>query len=373
MRESPTGDESVVERCFALLAAKQFAEVVTLGEEGLVARKSANAQAPSAAAAQELTRLWGVVGLAKQNLADVEGARFAFEEAIALAPQTERRTWERNLAALALTTARQSLDGGGAADPSRPERIESIRSAIDWLERGLAVAPDDEDLRDTLVAARDALWLTHEEVVKALVQRKDLAEARRRLDDIMKDPECPPERQRAFRALWGVAMGREIGHATAEAIRHMQSGREDEAVAALALAESVMAQLSADALPVKRRQELERRLWWGYMKLGVNRVEAGAQEAALSPLFQALAFEDIGAERQEETRATLVRALEEIVDARGVDIGALIDAGDSAAAAIQGDKLWSLLRGAVDQGLPQDHLSDAFAKVSALFHRIGKR
>jgi tetratricopeptide (TPR) repeat protein len=368
--ESPADDLSVDERCLALFESKRFAEVVRLGEAHLEVRKSAGPLVPSVEAARETARLWGVVGLAKQGLDDLDGARFAFEEAIALAPQTERPTWERYLAALALIVAQRSLDAG-VADPVRPERLESIRSAIDWLGRGLAVAPDDATLRDTLVAARDAFWLTSEEIVKALVKRKDFAEARRRLDGAMMDPECPPERQRAFRALWGRTMGGEVGQTTAEAIRHMQKGREDDAVAALARAESVMAQISADALPAKRRQELERQLWWAYMKLGVDRVEAGAQEAAMSPLFQALAFKDIGVERQEETRATLARALEEIVDARSVDIGALIEAGDTAAAAIQGDKLWSLLRAAVDQGLPQDQLTDAFAKVSALFHKMG--
>jgi tetratricopeptide (TPR) repeat protein len=368
--ERPADDLSVDERCLALCESKRFAEAVRLGEAHLEVRKSAGPLVPSVEAARETARLWGVVGLAKQGLDDLDGARFAFEEAIALAPQTERPTWERYLAALALIAAQRSLDAGAAA-PVRPERLESIRSAIDWLGRGLAVAPDDATLRDTLVAARDAFWLTNEEIVKALVKRKDFAEARRRLDGAMMDPECPPERQRAFRALWGRTMGGEVGQTTAEAIRHMQKGREDDAVAALARAESVMAQISADALPAKRRQELERRLWWAYMKLGVGRVEAGAQEAAMSLLFQALAFNDIGAERQEETRATLARALEEIVDARSVDVGALIEAGDTAAAAIQGDKLWSLLRAAVDQGLPQEHLTDAFGKVSALFQKMG--
>ena len=368
--ERPADDLSVDERCLALFESKRFAEVVRLGEAHLEVRKSAGPLVPSVDAARETARLWGVVGLAKQGLDDLDGARFAFEEAIALAPQTERPTWERYLAALALIAAQRSLDAG-AADPVRPERLESIRSAIDWLGRGLAVAPDDATLRDTLVAARDAFWLTNEDIVKALVKRKDFAEARHRLDGAMMDPECPPERQRAFRALWGRTRGGEVGQATAEAIRHMQKGREDDAVAALARAESVMAQISADALPAKRRQELERRLWWAYMKLGVDRVEAGAQEAAMSPLFQALAFKDIGVERQEETRATLARALEEIVDARSVDIGALIEAGDTAAAAIQGDKLWGLLRAAVDQGLPQDHLTEAFAKLSALFQKMG--
>jgi hypothetical protein len=91
----------------------------------------------------------------------------------------------------------------------------------------------------------------------------------------------------------------------------------------------------------------------------------------MSPLFQALAFTDIGAECQEQTYATLVQTLEELVAVRSANIGALIDAGDTAAAAVEGDKLWSLLRSAVDQGLPQEHLTDAFGKITALFQKMG--
>jgi len=363
MVASAAGDESVVERCVALLADERFAEVVTLGEEELAALKSTVSLAPSAAAAQEMARLWGAVGLAWQGLDDFERARFAFEEAIAVAPQTQRPTWERHLAALALTTGRRMLEAGGTG----PERVESIRSAIEWLGRGLAVAPDDAALNDALVAARDALWRTNEELVRGLVRRKDLAGARRHLDDVIADPECPADRQRAFRALWSGAMGRQAGLATAEALRHVQGGREDKAVAALARADAVMAEIPPDALAPKRRRELLSRLWLGHMKLGAARLEAGAREAALSPLFRALAITDVGKDRLEETRTTLVRALEEIAAERSVDIAALVDAGDPGAAAIQCDKLWSLLRGAVDQGLPQDDLADTFARVSALF------
>jgi len=49
---------------------------------------------------------------------------------------------ERHLAALALTTGRRMLEADGAG----PERLESLRSAIEWLGRGLAVAPDNDVL-----------------------------------------------------------------------------------------------------------------------------------------------------------------------------------------------------------------------------------
>ncbi len=358
----------VDKRCFALLAADRFAEAAALAEDALQARRSPTALAPSAAAAQETTRLWGALGLGRQGLEDFDGARFAFEEAMALAPQTERPTWERRLAGLASMAARRLLDEA-AAPPARAEHVETVRSAIDWLERARLVAPDDAAVAETLVAARQALWRINEDVIKVLIRRKAFAEAQRRLDDVTADPECPADRQRAFRTLRMRAMAGDVGAATADAMRHLTRGRVDDAMAALARAESAMAQASA-GLSARRRQELTRRLWLAYMKVGIDRLEAGASDAALGPLGQALGLESIGDERQEESRAALVRALEHIIGTRAVEIRALTAAGDAALARIQADKLWSLLRAAVDQGLPQERLTDAFAAVEGLFSEM---
>jgi pentatricopeptide repeat protein len=371
--EPPAREVPIVERCRALLETRQFAEVVTLGQDALGARKAAAVPVPSPAVAQETAQLWGVVGLAKQGLEDFDGARFAFEEAIAVAPRAERPTWERRLASLALTVGRQSLLGA-ENEPARPARVSSLRTAIDWLERGLVVAPDDTGLRDALAATREALWPTYEAVVKALVQRQEFDEARRMIDEVVEDPECPPERRSGLRELLDGAQGAEAGQATAEALRLLQRGQHDEAAAVLTRAESMLTALGADGLSAKRRQELERRLWSAYLKLGVDRVEAGAREAAMAPLFRALALTELGSERQDVARAMLTRALGEIVDERSAAIGRLIDAGDLATASTESDKLWSLLRGAVDQGLPEDDVLDVFNKVLALFRRMnGKR
>ena len=67
----------------------------------------------------------------------------------------------------------------------------------------------------------------------------------------------------------------------------------------------------------------------------------------------------------------LAGALGDVVDARAADIGRLIDAGDTSVALIQREKLWRLLRGAVDQGLPRDDLADAFGKVPTVFDDTG--
>ena len=368
---SSAAERSVVERCFALLSAERLAEVVSVAEERLKTHQSRGISVPSPGAAQEAAALWGVVGLAKQKLDDFRDARFAFEEAIAVAPGTERATWERHLATLALTAGRRAI-ADGAAEPSSPARIDSLRAAIDWLERGLVVAPHDAELGDALAGTRDALWPAYEAVVKKLVRLRKVAEARRILDEIVTDPDCPSERRGAFRRLLGSAMGTEAGQATAEAARHMQGGREEEAVAALARAESTIAAIAVDALAARRRRELEHRLWRGYMTLGVGRVEAGEHEAAIDPLFHALSFSEAGSERQDETRAMLARALGEIVDRRTAEIDRLADAGDTDAASAESDELQSLLRRAADQGLPDSHLTDAFDKTRARFRRLGK-
>jgi tetratricopeptide (TPR) repeat protein len=368
---TPRGAEpegSVVERASALLTRGRFAEVLALGEEGLKATRSDGMWAPTAGAARETARLWGLVGLAKQELDDVEGARFAFEEAIALAPRSERTTWERHLAALALTVGRRPL-GDVATEPGTA-RVVSLRSAIDWLDRGLAVSPGDAELRDTLTAAREALWRAHGAVLEGLLQRREFAEARRILGEALADPECPPGWQRQFRRLLGRAMSGEARHATAEALSCTRGGRGDEAMAALLRAQSLIEAIDADALGARRRRELERRLWSGYVKLGVDRVEAGAQDAGLAALFRALSLSEAGSERGRQVRGVLARALGEIVDARAADIDRLIDAGDTGGALRQSEKLWSLLRGAVDRGLPQDDLADASGRVLALFDRM---
>jgi hypothetical protein len=183
-----------VDRGFALLKARRFDEVVTSAQEALRSR---------AASAQDAAKLWGLTGLGKQGLDDAEGARFAFEEAIALASGAERQTWEGHLVALTLTVGRRALE----RLPKTPagDRVGSLTSAIAWLERGLAIAPSDPALREVVASAHDALWGAHEAVVNDLLQRRALTEARRMLEDVIADPECPPERRLAFlRLLDGV-------------------------------------------------------------------------------------------------------------------------------------------------------------------------
>ena len=186
---------SVVERGLALLYAQRLDEVVALAQGALSAMKGTGG-APSAGADGDAARLWGLVGLAKQGLNDLEGARFAFEEAIAVASGTERPTWEGHLVSLTLAVGRRTV--AAAATASAAERVASLTSAVEWLERGLAVSPNDAELRNVVASAREGLWVAHEAVVNDLLQRHETAEARRALEIVIADPECPPDRRLAF-------------------------------------------------------------------------------------------------------------------------------------------------------------------------------
>src|SRR5206468_10201241 len=92
----------------------------------------------------------------------------------------------------------------------------------------------------------------------------------------LEHPRVPTARAETFRELFSGTFSGEIGQLTAQAIRSMQEARETEALGALERAERLLESVHDEALPPKRREEVDRRLWWSYNKLGLRRVEAGA-------------------------------------------------------------------------------------------------
>jgi tetratricopeptide (TPR) repeat protein len=313
-------------RGFALVEAGRFGEALTLGRQSLAALKSGETLVPTSGVTQETARLWGLVGLAQQGLGEVDDARFAFEEAIAQAPGSERPTWERHLAALALAVGRRTL--ADRETESAGDRAASLESTIEWLDRGLAVAPDDAELGETRTRVQEAIWDTHEATITEFVGGREFGEARRLLDVVLSDPECPAERRRALGRLLARSLGGQARQATADALRHRLGGREEEALAALSRAEDL-----------------------------------------LTPLFRAWSVTGDD-ERGRQARALLVEALEDIVDARVEDIDRMIDAGDTSLALIHGEKLWILIRGALDHGLSREDLAGAFTRMRVLFDRL---
>ena len=365
----PAEGDSVVETCFALYQEQRYAEVIDRATEVLTGGPAGRPRSDP----QETAALWSIVALARQALGEDTGARSALERAIAEAPDSERSIYERQLASLAETVAKGLLaEAQRHGKPDSDDSLGLVRSAVSWLERGATAMPKDHRLDDLLASARAVLWPAWERTVVALAQRQDFRGARRLLREAMAEPSFPAGRTETFKELFSGTFSGEIGQLTAQAIRSMQEARESDALASLQRAETLLDTLNSEALPPGRREEVDRRLWWGYNKLGARRVEAGEHESALEALFHALGYE-VGPARRQETMALLVRALDGVADARALAIRELADTGDREAALVQYDKLWALLRSATEMGLTQPDLGATFAKAQRLLDNVGRR
>jgi tetratricopeptide (TPR) repeat protein len=359
-------DPLLVDTCFSLYQDRCYAEVVSLGEAALA---KVRAEALTEEGAHDRAALWSVVALAKQALGDDEGARVALETACEICPSRERPTYRQHLAALALNASRTWL--ARAHSHETEDRVAALRTALGWIARGLDAVPADDRLDEARGGARRALWPAYEQAVHKHLQRQEFEEARRLLREALDEPDVPPARVEEFQELLSGTFGGEIGQLTAQAIRSMQEERESEALASLRRAEELLAAIPDEALPPKRREEVDQRLWWGYTRLGVRRVESGEYEAALEPLVHALRFAAISPDRQEETRAALVRALDGVADVRALSIRQLADEGNRDEAVLRTEALRELLRSCLELGVAEDKLSVAFARTRRLFEELG--
>ncbi len=368
---APGDDALPFEECFTLYQDKRYADVVATAAPAL--ERSVEAPVRSARLAHEVAALWSLVGLSKQALNDEDGARSAFEEAIHAAPSSDRPTYQRHLAALALTAGRKLIARVEALpDTAGEERVAALRSAVLWLRQGLAGAPEDANLTLTLERSRKGLWVSYGQFATALIQRQDFHGARRLIREALAEEDFPEDRREVFRDLLATTFSGEIGQLTAHAIRTMQDEHEHEreALTSLQRAEGLLSSIPDEALTPKRREEVSRRLWWGYTKLGVRRVESGEYEDALEPLFHALRFGDVGADRQQETRTALVRAVDGVTEARAESIDQLLKTGKRDAALEEGDRLRKLLRDSLEVGLSKQELTSALMRSRRVLDQV---
>jgi tetratricopeptide (TPR) repeat protein len=355
---------SVVERCFALHQARRHREAVTVGLAALDDPETRPADLHATAA------LWSVVALARQAMGDETGAREALESAIAVAPDADRPTYQRQLATLADGLARGLLaEVDGHARPESEECLATLRRAVAWAECAAAALPADGALAELAATTQASVWSACERTIGALVQRQEFRPARRLLREALADPRFPAERQATFRELFSATYSGEIGQLTAQALRSVQDGREVEALRALRRAETLLVTLNDEALSPQRREEVGRRLSWGYARLGERRLDAGEHEAALEPLFQALSYE-ADPERRRETRGLLGRALDGVTDARTLGIRALTEGGNRETAQAHCEALRALLDGALTRGLTDEDIAASLAKIDALIFTL---
>jgi hypothetical protein len=349
-----------IDTCLAMYRERRFAEVVSLGSAAL----EVNARMASVSERHdEAAALFDLVGLSKQELGDCDGARAAFRAAVRGAEPQERPTYVRHLITLVRSVVDPIVAAGAAAEGDEAAaHVRELRACVVALEDALGVVPGDEGLRSASAAVREALSPACEWLVARVVSGEGDDQARELVREALADEAMPTAWRERLRESLTAASSAEIGQLTAQAIRSVQDGQDGEALAALERAERLSAALPSGSVEDERREEFERRLWWGYTKVGLRRVETKKFEDALEPLFRALRLGGIDEERLGETRAALVRALDGLVDTKWPAIQTLA-AEDVAAAQVEVEKLSALLRSSTERGINQDDLGEAFAKV----------
>ncbi len=358
----PPEAELPLEQCRFLYEGGHYREVIAAAEPAL--QRALGEPSEVGPRAHEVAGLWGLLGLSRQALGDEEGARSAFEEAIHAAPEADRATYQQQLAALARSVSRRLLAraeeiGEGAGE----ERIGVLRQAMLWLGQGLTEAPGDGELSSALERARRGLRGSYVETATALIQRQEFRRARRLIRDALADEELPAEGRANLNGLLSQTFIGEIGQLSASAIRALEDEREGEALTFLQRAEEILTSVPPESLTSKRRDEVNRRLWWGYTKLGMGRVEAGEHEDAIEPLFHALRIGETSSERQQETREAIVRALLGVAEGQAPIIGQLVKDGKRSAAVEAGERLKAVIRESLELGLSQQELSPVIAKA----------
>ena len=350
-----------IDTCRTMYEEGRFAEVVSLGSAALEvhAGLAAVSHRPYEAAA-----LLDLVGLAKHALGDHPGACAAFEAAILGADPAARPSHIRHL-----VTAVRVLCAPDVAWTSDTTRVRELRACLEALDHALTAAPDNDDALAARADVQDALSAAADEPTRDARMDGSAAAGPDLAGTSIDERNAPPAWRDRLRDERAAASSAEIGQLTAHAIRSVQEGNDAEALAALARAEHLAEALPSDAVTDERREEFERRLWWGYSKVGLRRIETESFEGALDPLFRALRFGSADDDRAAETRGALVRALEGVVEA-GVPEILRLGARDARAARQALERLSEILRTASEHGVRSDELEDLFAALRDVQPRL---
>ena len=349
-----------IETCVAMFDEGRYAEVVSLGSAALEVHTGL---ASVSDRPDEAATLGALVGRAREHLGDRDGARAAYGAALRISRPSARATYVGYVTALA-GAAVDAVPAAGVAvdaDTATAHAREVLASAAS-VDDALALVPGDVALERARDAVRGAIAIACERLVDGLAPSGG-GEARALVLRALADDSMPSAWRERIGAQLTPISSAEIGQLTAQAIRCVQEGRDADALEALERAERLFAALPPGAVPPERLEEFERRLWWGYTKLGISCVETERLEEAVEPLLRALALGGDDAERLRETRAALVSALEALIDeaARTRRVRGADAVSPSAI-----DKLEALLHDSVHRGVPEPDLASALAKISTL-------
>jgi len=354
-----------------LSEAKRYQELLAKSQPEL-SRLAGEAASSNLEGQATLASLYSLVGSAKQAMGDDEGAKEAFREAVHWAPAHERQTYQHQLASLAAIVGRRFLhQAERTREEEETERIQALRQAIVWLREGVSVRPDDAELSSGLERARRGLLATYGHVATAMMERQELHGARRLLREALTEEQIPTERREVFLDLIASTFAGEIGILAADAVRALEAGQEHEAVVLFQRAEKVLSSVPDDAISAGRRDEINRRFWWGYTKLGIRRLQNGHADAAIDPLLRAVKIPGIDADRQQQTREALIDACRDLLEHRNQTMRDLISQGRTADAQLEGDRLRGILEDGIRYGIRPEEFGSGFDHFKDLMLRLG--
>lgn len=105
-------------------------------------------------------------------------------------------------------------------------------------------------------------------------------------------------------------------------------------------------------------------------KLGLRRVEAEEFEEALEPLFHALQIDEVDSERQGKTLATVIQALNHVIQDRATRIHQLMVEGKLETAVREGQWLRAVVEEGRELGVREEELAAALALARPIMARL---
>jgi tetratricopeptide (TPR) repeat protein len=353
-----------LDRALALQQEGQHSQVIEAAAPHLEAGAPGEGAEPSFIAAA----LWTVMGVSRHAVGDIEGAHGALAAAVRAAPNGASEGCPQRIAAAAAVSARRLLTAADAMSATSGERVAALRMAVLWLEWRIVAAPGTEDVSVLLDRARDALWDGYAVAGRALMRRRQFAQARELVRRALDSEDLPEPRRAPLTELAARCIVRQIGRLVATA-RGTETSEVD-ALDALERAREILAAGPVDAVTPERWHAANRRIWNGYMGRGRRDIVAFELEAALRPLFGALHLSDLDLGLERKTRELLARTIERIADGAGERIARLLEGGDRDAATRRWQDVRGIIQEARDQGLSPEELAPAFGRALQMLERI---
>ena len=388
----------LVDEAVRLFKGGQYDALLAALEPALKVRGRARNRAP---VSYERALLSAMAGLAHRARGEEAAMRAAFDQGVRALPKTDVNGSEHRVMPLAEVVGSRLLADGEAAGDGSPATLASLRLAVGLL-RGVAIAQGSQAPADLAAApalpaldllpadtggddlppwgkalrahlaverARDAVASAAERRLGGFLGKRDHTGGHRWLREVMGWDELGERRAPLEDAYWQ-SVGTEMTRLTGSAL---ESGDDlTGATAALASAEALIASLPPESAESPRFDELRRRLWWGHIKLGLQRVDGADPTEALEPLYRALRLAAGDGDREAETRHALAQALDAQASGASARIEGLLEAGDRVGAETAGQELCRAIDRGLAEGVSQEELVDALAKRQDVMARIAQ-